>query len=74
VKVAQKFADRVVTGTLGNDLHAIARGKNNRLIHLLPSGQGSQSVPDSITGERQPFPDFYGRCFVTKSDECELHY
>ena len=64
----------VAAGTLGNDLHAIARGKNDRFLHLLPPSQCGQSVTDSITGERQPFPDFYGCCFVAESDECELHH
>src|SRR5437870_249901 len=73
MKVAEKLADRIVVGALCDDFHAIARGKDHRFIDLVPARQRGQSIADTIAGERQPLPYFYGCCFVAESDECELH-
>ena len=74
VKVAQKFTNQAIVGTLCDDLNPVAGRENHRLAHVLATDQGSQSRTQHVTIEREPFPNFDGGCFVANSDQCELHH
>jgi hypothetical protein len=74
MEFAQKVANAHIVGTLGNDdFDTIARGKDDRFVHLMLPNQRGQRAGKSFVSEREPFPDLDRRRFVTNSYQCELH-
>ena len=74
MEFAQKVSNTRIVRTLGNDhFDTIARGQYDRLVHLMLPNQRGQRAGKSFASEREPFPDFDRRRFVTNSYQCELH-
>ena len=74
VELAKKLANQPLVRAFGDDLDAIARRQNQRLIHFLAAYKGRQRRAEGIAAEGHSFPDFNRCCFVTESDQCELHH
>jgi hypothetical protein len=71
------FANEVLhdlrIGTVGDNLNAIARGKDHRLRGARSLEKCGESGSDLVRRKSETFADFHGCCLMANADQCELH-